>query len=172
LITKSYDFVDNTVFAPNEEGRIKGEFKERDKNFTMERFLNQVEHHVIPTVLNAYFKDNKEVLEDYLAKPFYRQVLGNIKEREFAKTVNDSKLLGISELSLARVYYENGEPTILVTSMIDYLSCIKDLKGEIVSGSSSSITRESFFWAFQMNPEKDSNDWEVVTFTTPFANLG
>lgn len=59
------DSVGRAIFKPNETSEVLSAIKERDPDFDIEKFLWQVEYHIMPKVLNAYFNDDEETLKCY-----------------------------------------------------------------------------------------------------------
>jgi mitochondrial import inner membrane translocase subunit TIM44 len=68
---KFVDFMENTIFKSTELAEVLTAIKENDPTFELTPFLYQVEHKVIPEVLDAYFKDDVDVLKSYVSKKVF-----------------------------------------------------------------------------------------------------
>ena len=155
--------VGDTLFSESEEAQVIGTLKNRDYTFDMDKFLSNVEHVVLPYVLDAYFRDDADTLKRYVTEEAYRQSFyPRIYERGFSKTYFDTKILDISGVTALSTRFMGDDPVIVIGCQVQYIYCIRDkLKNEIVEGGQNDIRTESQLWSFRQDPNMETNDWEI-----------
>jgi len=157
--SKVVGFVENSVFSSTSKGEILTLLKERDETFNLEKFLYQVEHFLMPTVLNAFFKDDLKTLENFTStKCFKGYLLPRIQQRRGQKF--ESRILDIKDVTLLNATLVGTEPVLVIGGTFQYIHCLKEIKtGKIIEGGIDDIRQESHLWVLTMDPE--SHDWEV-----------
>eukprot|EP01080_Neovahlkampfia_damariscottae_P009594 gene9594-1796_t len=159
---KVVGFFENTVFKSTELGEILTDIKEIDPTFDLQDFLYHVEHTLIPTVLDAYYKDDVETLQCYLSKKcIVGYIKPRIKEREFGKVKFDTRILNITNINLMTARYIGEDPVLVIAGSVQYIHCLKNEKGEIVEGAEDDIREESHMWVLQQDATHETRDWEV-----------
>jgi len=155
--------VGDKIFSETEEAQVIGILKNRDSTFELNKFLANVEHVVLPYVLDAYFRDDDTTLKRYVTEECYRQAFyPRLHERKFSKTYFDTKILDIKDVTSLSIRFLADDPVIVIGCQVQYIYCIKDkLKNEIVEGHPNDIRMESQLWSFRQDPSMETNDWEI-----------
>ncbi len=155
--------VGDKIFSESEEAQVISVLKNRDSTFDMNKFLANVEHVVLPYVLDAYFRDDAATLKRYVTEECYRQAFHpRLYERNFSKTYFDTKILDIKDVTTMSVRFMADDPVIVIGCHVQYIYCIRDkVKNEIVEGHPNDIRAESQLWIFRQDPSMETNDWEI-----------
>lgn len=151
--------VENYVFSSTPKAEVLTKFKERDADFSLEKFMYQVEHYLMPTVLNAYYKKDIETLQNTTSsKCFKAYLMPRIQQRK--GMYYDTRVLDIRDVTLLNAQMVGDEPMLMVGGIYQYIHCVKDMKThKILEGKEDDIRTESHFWVLSMDAE--SKDWEV-----------
>jgi hypothetical protein len=157
---KTVGFVEDSVFRSTSKGEILTLIKERDPTFDLDKFMYQVEHFLMPTILNAYFKDDTATLAKYAStKCFKGYLLPRIQQRKGTKY--DTRVLDIQDVTLMNVTVVGEDPVLVIGGTYQFIHCIRDKKGDIVEGAIDDIRLENHLWVLSMDPSHESNDWEI-----------
>jgi hypothetical protein len=162
-IGKMASSLGDAIFSESEEAQVIGTLKNRDYTFDIDKFLSNVEHVVLPYVLDAYFRDDVATLKRYVTEEAYRQMFHpRIFERSQSKTQFDTKVLDISGVTPLSIRFMGDDPVIVVGCQVQYIYCIRDkLTNEVVEGGPNDIRTESQLWSFRQDPNMETNDWEI-----------
>jgi len=146
-----------------EEAEVMNAIKERDSSFDLDIFLGNLEHIVIPSLLESFLTDDVESLKKIVTPNcFQRYLYPHIRSRVHAKQRFNTKILNISEIDLYAAKFIGDHPTLIVYSVISYVHCITDLEGNIIEGGKSDIRKVNGHFALRQDPTENSMDWEIV----------
>jgi len=153
----------NSVFRINAQSEVLGYFMKKDETFNLDLMTGNVEHILIPLVLDAYFSDNQEEIRRYLSDEAYRYFpLPMMAERINEEVHFETKILDISSTELLEAKVYDHEAVLIFKAEVQYIHCIVNVEGEVVEGGPSDIRKVQHVYGLAQDPSGEANDWEVV----------
>lgn len=141
------------LFAENEMGMVVREIREEDPNFRISEFLQQVETDLIPTILKAYLKGDRDTLSKMCTQDAYAMLNASIRERDTEGIVMDTNVLDIGDVELTAARLLEDSPVLIVTFYVHQVNCVRDTAGQVVEGREDDIRAVYYAWALVRETE-------------------
>ena len=131
-----------------------------DPHFTMENFIQQCQHDIIPNVLEAFLKGNLEVL-----KTWCHEAAFNVLSAYFKQNYNDvthARILEIYNADILTVKMLDSLPVLFL--MFEAQQVLTKLKG---SSNIEQLEKVRYIWALSRDLENydSSSSWRVLEFS-------
>lgn len=141
------------IFAENEMGMVVREIREEDPQFRNSEFLHHVETDLIPTILGAYLKGDRDTLSKMCTQDAYAMLNASIRERETEGIVMDTNVLDIGDVELTAARLLEDSPVLIVTFYVHQVNCVRDTAGQVVEGREDDIRAVYYAWALVREAE-------------------
>ena len=131
-----------------------------DPHFTMENFIQQCQHDIIPNVLEAFLRGNLEVL-----KTWCHEAAFNVLSAYFKQNYNDvteARILEIYNADILTVKMLDSLPVLFL--MFEVQQVLTKLKG---SSNIEQLEKVRYIWALSRDLENydSSSSWRVLEFS-------
>jgi import inner membrane translocase subunit TIM44 len=160
LVWKVRD-AEDAVFGETEQGFAIGEIQFNDPSFSINKFLEEMEHYMIPIVVEACLKGDKELLDSVTEEQAQRVVFASLKERETLGHYWDRRILDISHVDVQNVTMVNEEPLIILSFVCQHVNCVRNAKGKIVEGGQGIFKNVFYQWVLRRDFDSDDFDWKI-----------
>lgn len=145
------------VFAENEMAQVIREIRAVDPSFVLSDFLHGLEEKLVPQIIDAYLRADREKLAD-LCTPEAMQVLdASIRERVQAGVTMDTSILAVSEVELSASRLLEDAPVLIVSFNVQQINCLRDKMGEVVEGKEDEIRAVYYAMAFIQDVELEDD---------------
>lgn len=141
------------IFAENEMGMVVREIREEDPQFRVSEFLHQLESDLIPTILGAYLKGDRDTLSKMCTQDAYAMLNASIRERETEGIVMDTNVLDIGDVELTAARLLEDSPVLIVTFYVHQVNCVRDNAAQVVEGREDDIRAVYYAWALVREAE-------------------
>lgn len=152
-IVNMFRNVYDRIFAENEMGMVIREIREEDSDFRISEFLQDVENGLVPKILGAYLKGNRDNLSALCTQEAYSMLNASIREREAEGIVMDTNILFIGDVELSAGRLLEDSPVLIITFTTQQINCLRDRAGNIVEGKEDDIRAVYYAWAFVREAE-------------------
>lgn len=159
------------LFAETESGRVYGQFKLMDPNFSSELFTKHLREYIIPEVLEAYVKGDEKVLKQWFSEAPFNVYAAQQKGYREQNLLSDGKILDIRgvEIVSAKILPQHDIPVLVVGCRAQEIHLYRKAKtGEVVAGHASNILMSSYAMVFTRDPEtvddRETEGWKILEF--------
>ncbi|KAH8741369.1 Tim44-like domain-containing protein [Cryptosporidium ryanae] len=184
------DFFENPIigriFRESEISSAIKQMKILDPKFKLFHLISMVENVVIPHYLNIYLSGNEHELKLHTADVAFKTLLSNVNELKSLGLNLDPTILFIGELELkgvkiSKFEFTNGlsnfnnekvQPIFIFTFTVQQINCLRNLDGEIVSGSKDDIREVLYSIAVTHHPNNETPGLKYPFLVTELAILG
>lgn len=166
VVTDKLSDIFSDVFSQSEQAATIAEITKIDPNFNKDKFIQECEFEIIPTVLEAYLRGDIECLEDWCHEGAFSVLSSHIKQNQANGLVNKSKILDIREVDLALAKIMEQGPVLILTFQAQQVVVVQDTKGNIVEGAIDQIESVNYVWAMCRDQSilEHRSAWRVLEF--------
>ncbi len=136
------------MFAENEMGQVIREIQMDDKTFRVSEFVQHVEHELVPTIMSAYLKGDRDTLKELVTEEAYAMLNASILERETTGVTMDPNILAVNDVELFSAKLLEDAPVLIVSFSLQQINCIKNRAGDVVEGAEDDIRAYYYLMAF------------------------
>ncbi|VDD94392.1 unnamed protein product, partial [Enterobius vermicularis] len=126
-----------SVFSPrNEVAEVLTEIAKVDPTFEKSEWLRFCEKEVIPNILEAFIREDLEVLQDWCHERAFNQLSVVVKEyKKIGFTTKDSRVIDISKVEMVSGKMMEQGPVIIITFQAFMVNVVKNQEGKVVEGN-------------------------------------
>lgn len=147
-------------FAPSVSRGIEA-IAAADRNFNPIAFLEGAKN-AYRMILEAFWRGDRETLEQLCDPDVYRSFLAAIEEREAAGYRLENRLIRIEESRIEAARLDGNTALISVLFVADIAALTRDANGEIVAGSLDDAVVARDLWTFARDVSSPNPDWLLV----------
>ena len=144
-------------FAPAIEQGLR-EISTADRQFELLPFLEGAKG-AYEVVLEAFWRGDKEELEQLCDDDVYGSFVAAIDEREAAGFKLDNRLIRIEETTVHSAVLDGKTARIAVRFVADIASVTYDAEGNVVAGSLDDAIESRDIWTFSRDVRSDDPNW-------------
>jgi len=141
------------------------DIRNNDRHFDTHGFLDGARQ-AYGLILEAFWKGDRETLENFVAPSVCQQFMAAIDAREAAGETVENRLLDIgqAEISSAQVVSDSAE--IRVDFKADLISLTRDQAGNVIDGNMSDTVTANDRWTFSRPLSSKDPNWLLVATRT------
>ncbi|KJV69200.1 Tim44/TimA family putative adaptor protein [Candidatus Neoehrlichia procyonis] len=155
------------------EGNIKDAqpiietIKKKNKEFTLQNFMDGAAA-AFELIIKAYNQENSDVLSTLLDSNLYNIFTQEIQNRKNLGNVHEDVIISVISQKIVDINLIHNTAYIAVKFITEQINLIKDINGNIISGSTSKINKVEDIWQFKKDITSLSTKWYLtsVNFTT------
>lgn len=137
-----------------------------DPKFDKDAFLVELQYDIIPNILEAMFRPDLEVLQDWCFERAYSIVAAEFKQNAILGLHKVVKVLEVEQVELTVGQVLEEGPTLVFTFQSQVIESTHNSAGELVDGSLDTVMRRHNVWVFvrdqnQINPREA---WRLLEF--------
>lgn len=132
-----------------------------DNSFDVGRFLDGAQS-AYRMILEAFWKSDRETLDQYVAAEVREPFLAAIAEREAAGQTLDNRLVAIERAVIKDARMEGRVASIEVQFDADIAAITRDAEGNVVGGSLSDAIQTHDVWTFRRDLRSGDPNWLLV----------
>ncbi|WFW29692.1 MAG: Tim44/TimA family putative adaptor protein [Wolbachia endosymbiont of Menacanthus eurysternus] len=154
--------VENYIYNDTDSSSIKATYEQIlqiNKNFSIFNFMKGSSL-VFELVIKYYNQGNLPKLKPLLDKELYSNFVEKIKYR---KEVQESIIVSIITQKILEIKLIKDTVHIVVYFLSDQINFIKNDKGEIISGNTSTINKVEDIWQFKKNITFSNPKWLLTS---------
>ena len=140
--------VSDRMFSENEMATVIREVRVEMPEFRISDFLVIVQEQLVPEILGAYLRGDREKLENACTEEAYAMLSASLKEREVEGIVMDTNILDVDDVELTAGKMMGEAPVLIVTFTAQQINCLKNRMGEVIEGREDDIRAVYYAWAF------------------------
>jgi len=144
-------------FPPSIERGLR-EISAADRRFDLLTFLEGSKA-AYSMVLEAFWRGDKEELEQLCDDDVYQSFAGAIDAREAAGETLDNRLIRIEDTVVHAASLEGRTARIAVSFVADIASVVRDKDGNVIAGSLDDAIESRDVWTFSRNVDSADPDW-------------
>ena len=145
LVHRLQDWQDSMT-QETDAGKAYREVRQRDPEFSLPGFLQQVQRDV-PVVMNAYLEGDVATLKKHVSSEMAERMAGQIAAWQSQGQQMDRNILDIGEVELVEAKMFEGSPMIIVRFTLQQINCVRDKYGNVVEGAADDIQSVYYVWA-------------------------
>ncbi|KAK2179725.1 hypothetical protein NP493_475g00022 [Ridgeia piscesae] len=146
--TEKFTDIFGNVFSKTEMSEVLTEIVKADPNFDKERFIREVQHDIIPNILEAMVRGELEILKDWCYEAAYNLIAQPIKQVVGAGYKIDSRVLDINNVDIVAGKIMEQGPVLVMSFNAQQVIVVRDSKGNVVEGDPDKIMKIFHVWAF------------------------
>jgi len=172
FVTDKLSDIFSDVFSQSEMAQTIAEITKIDPEFNKDNFMKELEFEIIPTVLEAYLSENKEILRDWCHDGAYNVLSALWKNNETMGIKNHSQLLDIRDVDLAVAKIMEQGPVFVITFQAQQTHYFTDRLGNVKEGGKNDIHSINYVWAVcrDQNIFEHRAAWKVLEFAMQNVN--
>ncbi|WP_353284103.1 Tim44/TimA family putative adaptor protein [Wolbachia endosymbiont (group A) of Lasioglossum fulvicorne] len=146
----------------NDENSIKATYEQilqKNKNFSISHFI-EGSSIAFELIIKYFNQGNLSQLESLLDKDLYNNFVEKIKHR---KEIHDSIIVSIVSQKILEIKLVKNVVFIAVYFLSEQINFVKNNKGDIISGSTSTINKVEDVWQFKKNVNSSDPSWLLVS---------
>ncbi|PXF46664.1 Mitochondrial import inner membrane translocase subunit TIM44-2 [Gracilariopsis chorda] len=140
-------------FAENEMAMVVREIRDEEPSFRISEFLHQVETELVPRILGAYLRGDKQILKESCTGDAFEMLNASIRERATEGIVMDTNILDVGDVELTAAKLLEDSPVLIVTFNAQQINCLRNREGQVVEGQEDDIRAVYYAWAFAKEVE-------------------
>ncbi|KAK3717894.1 hypothetical protein QZH41_014899, partial [Actinostola sp. cb2023] len=166
VVTDKVGDIFSDVFSQSEMAKTLSEITKIDPQFNKDKFLQECEFEIIPSVLEAFLKGNLELLKDWCYEPAYNVLAAQIEQIKQVGHKLEAKLLDIRDVDLALAKIMEQGPVLVLTFSAQQVMVLRDATGNIIEGGEDNIESVSYVWALCRDQSilEHRMAWRVLEF--------
>lgn len=173
LIALVRTVVEKTVgfFSETEQAKVVKQFRMMDPTFRVTEFTRTLTNYIVPELLEAYIKNDTEVLKQWLSEAPFNVWEANNKQFIQQGLFSDSRILDIRgvEIVTCKQLQPNDVPVVVVSCRAQEVHLYRKAKtGEVAAGTEDHIQMSTYAMVFTRVPEEMDNEvtegWKVIEF--------
>jgi len=142
------------------------QIKLADRAFDKDQFLAGARG-AFEMVVAAFAAGDAKTLRPLLANDVYDDFSGAIKEREDAKEVLETTLIGITSADIIEAELRQKTAFVTVKFVSDQVNVTRDAEGRIVDGDPNHVAKVTDIWTFARNTRSRDPNWALVATRSP-----
>uniref|UniRef100_A0A0N5AMM6 Tim44 domain-containing protein n=1 Tax=Syphacia muris TaxID=451379 RepID=A0A0N5AMM6_9BILA len=145
-----------SVFSPkNEVAEVLTEIAKVDPSFEKTEWLRFCEREIIPNILEAFIREDLEVLQDWCHERAFNQLSAIIKEyMKIGFSTKDSRVIDISKAEMVSGKMMEQGPVIIITFQAFMINVVKNREGKVVQGDPTNPVRVHHVWVMCRDMEE------------------
>ncbi|PVH14428.1 uncharacterized protein CXQ87_002562 [Candidozyma duobushaemuli] len=158
-------------FSETEQAKVIKQFRMMDPNFRVTDFTKTLTNYIVPELLDAYIKNDAEVLKSWLSEAPFNVWQANNKQFIQQGLFSDGRILDIRGVDIVtcKNLQPNDTPVIVVSCRAQEVHLYRKAKtGEVAAGTPDHIQMSTYAMVFTRVPEEMDNDvtegWKVIEF--------
>lgn len=134
---------------------------DKDKEFDTAQFVKQAQQ-VHENVLDAFAQGDLTKLQKMLSKSAYDVFAAEIASRKDAGQTTVFKFIQLVKSEIKSAELKNNQAQIELGFTSEFVSAIKDAKGNVTSGNEKTIARNDERWTFGCDLERTPGQWRLT----------
>lgn len=158
-------------FAETEQAKVVKQFRLMDPNFRLTDFQKTLTNYIVPELLDAYIKNDREVLKSWLSEAPFNVWEATNKQFVQQGLFSDSRILDIRgvEVVTCKLLQPSDVPVIVASCRAQEVHLYRKAKtGEIAAGTEDHIQLSTYAMVLTRKPEEFHNEitdgWKVLEF--------
>ncbi|MFP3030057.1 MAG: Tim44/TimA family putative adaptor protein, partial [Wolbachia sp.] len=146
----------------NNKSSIKVTYEQilqKNKNFSISHFI-EGSSIAFELIIKYFNQGNLPQLKSLLDKDLYNNFVEKIKHR---KEIHDSIIVSIVSQKILEIKLVKNVVFIAVYFLSEQINFVKNNKGDIISGSTSTINKVEDVWQFKKNVNSSDPSWLLVS---------
>ena len=166
VLTEKLSDIFSDVFSQSEHAAVIAEITKIDPKFNKDAFVKEVEFDIVPCVLEAYLRQDLEVLQDWCHEGAFNILSTVIKQQQQMGVVNCGRILDIRDVDLLMAKQMEQGPVLIFSFQVQQIELLKDKWGKVVEGGEDNIQNVTYVWAMCRDQTiLDHNSaWRVLEF--------
>lgn len=156
----------SSVFTTSSpEGEVLREVCKMDPSFDVDEWLKFVEKQIIPNILEAYIRNDLEVLESWCHERAYKVLAMTLKEyQEIGYNISESKVIDVSKVELNTGKMMEQGPVFVISFHAFMINVVKNREGKIIQGDDKNPVRVTHIWVMcrDMEEYNPATAWKVL----------
>ncbi|NUY39401.1 Tim44/TimA family putative adaptor protein [Wolbachia endosymbiont of Litomosoides brasiliensis] len=151
------DYIDS-----NDKDPIKATYEQvlqKNKDFSISHFI-EGSSLAFELIIKYFNQGNLSQLKPLLDKDLYNSFAGKIKQR---KEVYESIIVSIVSQKILEIKLVKNVVFIVVYFLSEQINFVKNDKGDIISGSTSTINKVEDIWQFKKNVTSSNPNWLLTS---------
>ena len=144
-------------FSPAIESGLR-DISAADRSFELLPFLEGAKG-AYEVILDAFWRGDKEELEQLCDDDVYRSFSAAIDEREKAGMTMDNRLIRIEDETVHSAVLDGKMARIAVRFVADIASVTRDKDGNVIAGSLDDAIESRDIWTFMRDVRSDDPNW-------------
>jgi predicted lipid-binding transport protein (Tim44 family) len=142
------------------------QIKLADRSFDKKQFLAG-SRAAFEMIIGAYAAGDSKTLRPLLANDVYDDFAGAIKQREDAKEVLETTLIGITSADILEAELRQKTAFVTVKFVSEQVNVTRDPEGRIVDGDPNHVAKVTDIWTFARNTRSRDPNWALVATRSP-----
>ena len=158
-------------FAETEQAQVVKQFRMMDPTFRVTDFTRTLTNYIVPELLDAYIKNDKDVLKTWLSEAPFNVWEANNKQFIQQGLFSDGRILDIRSVDIVtcKMLQPNDTPVVVVSCRAQEIHLYRKAKtGEVAAGTEDHIQMSTYAMVFTRVPEEMDNEttegWKVIEF--------
>uniref|UniRef100_A0AC35TNV1 Mitochondrial import inner membrane translocase subunit TIM44 n=1 Tax=Rhabditophanes sp. KR3021 TaxID=114890 RepID=A0AC35TNV1_9BILA len=159
------DRVSHALSSSSPEGEVLREIAKVDPTFNVDEWLKFVERDIIPNILEAYIRNDLEVLESWCHERAFKVLSNVLKEyQEIGYNIHESKVIDVSKVDLATGKMLEQGPVFVINFNAFMINVVKNKEGKIIQGDDKNPVRVTHVWVMcrDMEEYNPATAWKVL----------
>lgn len=146
-----------------DERRVFEDIRTYIPDFTADKFVHGAKN-AFETILDAYSKQRKDVLEKLVSKELLDKFLHDIERLQANAQTQNITVVGVGDIKILSTIRQDSQAIIKVRFESEQISNLTDnISGELISGSLSRLTKCIDTWTFAKKINTKSNIWTLIS---------
>lgn len=128
-----------SIFAETDTARAIRELKQRDPQFSLEKFTKTAREYIIPEILDAFLTADLHALKLWCSEATFNVLKANFEAQLRPGVVFSGKVLDLRALELVTAKVLDDRPVLVFTFNTQQISVVKDARGKIIDGDEVSV---------------------------------
>ncbi|WP_265015862.1 Tim44/TimA family putative adaptor protein [Wolbachia endosymbiont (group A) of Anoplius nigerrimus] len=153
----------------NDESSIKATYEQvlkKNKDFSISHFI-EGSNIAFELIIKYFNQGNLSQLKSLLDKDLYNNFVEKIKHR---KEVYESIIVSVVSQKILEIKLVKNVVFIAVYFLSEQINFVKNNKGDIISGSTSTINKVEDVWQFKKNVNSSDPSWLLVSINYKRTN--
>lgn len=153
----------------NDENSIKATYEQvlkKNKDFSISHFI-EGSNIAFELIIKYFNQGNLSQLKSLLDKDLYNNFVEKIKHR---KEVYESIIVSVVSQKILEIKLVKNVVFIAVYFLSEQINFVKNNKGDIISGSTSTINKVEDVWQFKKNVNSSDPSWLLVSINYKRTN--
>ncbi|MDM8335720.1 Tim44/TimA family putative adaptor protein [Wolbachia pipientis] len=160
------DYIDS-----NDKNSIKATYEQilqKNKDFSISHFMKGSSI-AFELIIKYFNQGNLSQLKPLLDKDLYNNFVEKIKHR---KEVHESIIVSIISQKILEIKLVKNVALIAVYFLSEQINFVKNDKGDVISGSTSTINKVEDVWQFKKNVTSSNPSWLLISINYKKADDG
>jgi len=158
VLENTEDFIDDN----DENIDVYEQILKKNKNFSISHFMKGSSI-AFELIIKYFNQGNLMQLKPLVDKDLYNSFAEKIKRREELDESHESVIVSIISQRIVEMKLVKNMVFIAVEFLSEQINFTKDSKGNIISGSTSTINKVEDVWQFKKNTNSSDSNWLLVS---------